>query len=1025
MKKEYLRSLLLFFIYLTPFALWGQSSSLLINEVDADNPSTDDQEFVELYDGGVGNSPLDGYVLVMYNGNGDSSYKSVDLDGYSTNAQGYFVLGAATVPLVDLVIGTTNIIQNGADAVALYQADASDFPSGSAISTENLVDALVYDTNDSDDANLLDLLNLGQAQINEGGSGDKDNHSNQRSPNGAGGLRNTSSYVQAEPTPGSANIGTSDTQPPKILATIPENDQTEVPYNTFLELTFDEEVNKGSGDVLIKTLSEEVIASIDVNSSDVVLSGSVVRLSLPIDLALSTTYFVELPAGTFVDLSGNEFGGRIDSGFWQFTTEAIPSPSLLLSVSSLDLGVVDMNQHSSIHSYLLTASNLREDVLLTVNSPFSLSMDGSGFSETLNLSKELFSSNQEIFVRFNSTAEGLFSESIIHTTEGASSLSLTVSATAKDPFQIDFNACDLTAINWTPYSLTGADQKWECTTYGMDGTKGVQINGYSGGAILNEDWLISSALKLSSFDYPLLSFASITKFSGPGLRLLVSTDYVGSGDPNLANWEEINGKFPALNSDSWTNSSSINLEKYKSPTTYLAFVYTSSPELGAARWTFDNFGIENALTPPPASLIVAFDPLTNYDFGVIEPTAISPSKELKFNASDFTSTLQLMASPHFELSKDNNTFSNQLIFNLDELLLEQSIFVRFNSQANAIKAALGQIQFLSEGIDEYHGNYTASTIDQEATLDIVSWNLEWFGSTMSGRGPSDINLQLENVKKVLEQIHADIYAVQEVSDDSLLDQMVAQMPNYARICSDYFSYSFEGNADPASNPAQKLCFIYNTQTVNITGSRALFADLFKDIHSGAVTLNDYPTDPKKLWASGRLPYMINAEVNIGGVVKNIDLVNLHAKAGSAQASWERRTYDVQLLKDSLDAYYGGNNLIILGDYNDDVNESINPGAVTPYQIFVDDVANYKVATQSLSTRGFQSTINYSNVIDNIAVSDELFDQLYADSEKVIIPLDWVNDYEYSTSDHLPVLTRIELTNSAPQWIGSIESKLFG
>ncbi|OQY41490.1 MAG: hypothetical protein B6242_17330 [Anaerolineaceae bacterium 4572_78] len=57
---------------------------LVINEVDADTPGTETEEFVELYDGGVGNTPLDGLVIV---------------------------------------VPDTYWVQNGADAVALYQGD--------------------------------------------------------------------------------------------------------------------------------------------------------------------------------------------------------------------------------------------------------------------------------------------------------------------------------------------------------------------------------------------------------------------------------------------------------------------------------------------------------------------------------------------------------------------------------------------------------------------------------------------------------------------------------------------------------------------------------------------------------------------------------------------------------------------------------------------------------------------------------------------------------------------------------------
>jgi len=40
-------------------------ATVVINEIDADTEGTDILEFVELYDGGVGNAPLDGYVLVL------------------------------------------------------------------------------------------------------------------------------------------------------------------------------------------------------------------------------------------------------------------------------------------------------------------------------------------------------------------------------------------------------------------------------------------------------------------------------------------------------------------------------------------------------------------------------------------------------------------------------------------------------------------------------------------------------------------------------------------------------------------------------------------------------------------------------------------------------------------------------------------------------------------------------------------------------------------------------------------------
>ena len=233
------RSSVFLFIILTCFAAPAAlAQSVLINEVDADQASTDSAEFVELFDGGSGNTDLTGLVLVLYNGSDDASYLAFDLDGVSTNGAGYFVLcgNAATVANCDLdVLPDTNLIQNGADAVALHIGDAADFPNDTPITTANLLDAIAYDTNDSDDAGLAALLNPGQPQVNEGGGGNSTADSNQRCPNGAGGGRNTSNYVQAAPTPGAPNA-CGDPGPTSVVINEADADQVDTDAAEFVEL---------------------------------------------------------------------------------------------------------------------------------------------------------------------------------------------------------------------------------------------------------------------------------------------------------------------------------------------------------------------------------------------------------------------------------------------------------------------------------------------------------------------------------------------------------------------------------------------------------------------------------------------------------------------------------------------------------------------------------------------------------------------------------------------------------------------
>ena len=176
------------------------NTNIAINEVDADTKGSDTGEFVELFDGGVGNTALDGLTVVFFNGSNDASYQSFDLDGFSTNGDGFFVLGNPGVANVDLVFdpGSFGTLQNGADAVALYRGDASDFPNDTAATTTNLVDAIVYDTNDSDDTELLAALGQ-DTQFNEGENGNKDTESNSRVPDGTG------SFIAQAPTPGESN----------------------------------------------------------------------------------------------------------------------------------------------------------------------------------------------------------------------------------------------------------------------------------------------------------------------------------------------------------------------------------------------------------------------------------------------------------------------------------------------------------------------------------------------------------------------------------------------------------------------------------------------------------------------------------------------------------------------------------------------------------------------------------------------------------------------------------------------------
>ncbi len=175
--------------------------TIVINEVDSDTQGVDALEFIELYDGGVGNVSLTGKTVALINGATDEVYRTFSLTGQSTDSNGLFVIGSNSVANVDFPVFTGDFIQNGADAVALYEGSISP---GDPLTTTNLLDALIYDTDEPDDLGLSVLVEAGQPQVNENGGGNKDFDSLSRVPDG-GIPRQTDTYVSQLPTPGELN----------------------------------------------------------------------------------------------------------------------------------------------------------------------------------------------------------------------------------------------------------------------------------------------------------------------------------------------------------------------------------------------------------------------------------------------------------------------------------------------------------------------------------------------------------------------------------------------------------------------------------------------------------------------------------------------------------------------------------------------------------------------------------------------------------------------------------------------------
>ncbi len=562
----------------------------------------------------------------------------------------------------------------------------------------------------------------------------------------------------------------------------------------------------------------------------------------------------------------------------------------------------------------------------------------------------------------------------------------------------NFNNClnfGAPGSGWTQFSILG-DSVWQCTSFGTNNSTGVQMNGFvtGQGNVDNDDWLISPSLNLTAFTFPILSFQARTRFAGPPIQVYASTNYSGSGNPNNALWLLMNAVLPVTGSDVWTLVDNISLNDFKTSNTYIAIRYLSSPNTGAARWTIDDVNIRISATAPQPSLTIK-PVYANFDY--VAASSISNSKPVEFLASNLTSSLTITAPASFQVSKDNINFSSSVIFTQNEVTGGfKTVHVRYTPATNNATNN-GRLNFTSTGLNVTRADLAGNTIPYTATLEIVNWNILWFGSTSNGA--TDKNIQQANIKKIMDSLKADIYALSEVVDTIRFMNMVNSMNGYTYKISDFCSGA-ENASSPNYATGQKLAFIYKT-------------DVVKNVRVRGMLKNGSSSTAYNSWASGRYPYLMEADITNGQATKKYHFILIHGKAGSTDVNdYNRRKSGSKELKDTLDAQFSSANIILLGDYNDDIDSTISIGIVPALSSYDDivkdstDTDHYRSVTMPLSLAGLKSIAAYSDVIDHQLFSNELFADYVPFSSRMIQEVEnWVSNYSTSTTDHYPVMSR--------------------
>lgn len=293
-------------------------------------------------------------------------------------------------------------------------------------------------------------------------------------------------------------------------------------------------------------------------------------------------------------------------------------------------------------------------------------------------------------------------------------------------------------------------------------------------------------------------------------------------------------------------------------------------------------------------------------------------------------------------------------------------------------------------------------VGNDTLVDVAGWNTEWFGDTQNG--PSNEPLQYSNVKSVIANTDIDVWGLAEVSDATTFNTLLTELPAY-----DGLESSFS-----------------QTQKTAMMWKKSMF-DLIN--YGNVLTEQTYNYD-----FAGRPPLEVILKTKGVPVIDTLYFYVLHLKANSGsgdQSSYDRRKNAVGYLKTFLDQNRGGKKVFVIGDWNDDVDESVvyvSGYLETPFRNFVNDSVHYFYPSKRLSLAGEKSYVFGSQMIDHQMISKALHDSFYVENSSAVLSQlsSQIANYGNTTTDHYPVMARYNLKRYPklpPVGIDEIGSKI--
>jgi endonuclease/exonuclease/phosphatase family metal-dependent hydrolase len=287
-------------------------------------------------------------------------------------------------------------------------------------------------------------------------------------------------------------------------------------------------------------------------------------------------------------------------------------------------------------------------------------------------------------------------------------------------------------------------------------------------------------------------------------------------------------------------------------------------------------------------------------------------------------------------------------------------------------------------------NAQVPVVGKDTLLEIATWNLEWFGDTQNG--PNNETTQYNNIKRVLEETKIDIWGLQEVSNQTTWNTLLASSLN-----NKYMGYL------ATYSQTQKTALLYDKENFQVIPS----------LSGHVLTESQYNYS-----FASRPPLLVALQTKNRSVIDTLYVFVLHMKAYADQESYSRRVNASGFLKTYLDNNYAGKYWAVIGDLNDHLTTSIYSGSPSPYVNF-SDTSKYFWVSKQLADAGKRSYAFSAGMIDHVMISAKLKKDWYINnSARVVDELpNIISGFSNNTTDHYPVLglfdNRIKETPKPP------------